>query len=71
MEYELVNKEIGEYEFILGGDDRSSPWSETRRGLIVTVKPKKVYLSEQDYRDLKKIIRDKYKADHIIISHTA
>lgn len=46
--FEVV-KESGPYQYVLGGDDRSTPWDETRTGLVLKVTtPKDLYLSTDD-----------------------
>lgn len=51
--FEVV-KESGPYQYFLGGDGRSTPWDETRTGLVLKVTtPKDLYLSTDDLRSFK------------------
>ena len=66
--YVRITEKLGSYEYILGGDGRSCPWSETRRGIIVTGSIKKgVYLSEHQNKIVKQYIEETSKFDHIEI----
>tara|TARA_B100001146_G_C16049552_1_gene377215 strand:- start:259 stop:606 length:348 start_codon:yes stop_codon:yes gene_type:complete len=63
-----VYEHIGDYEFILGGDGRSAPWSEMREGKICEVTINEdVFLSERQLKILKSYIQEKYHFDHLII----
>jgi len=47
-------KENAEYTFILGGDGRSQPWSEVRKGIVVTVKiADNIYLNDLQLQAVK------------------
>lgn len=49
----LVSFEVKEglYEYILGGDGRSQPWSENRKGIIAYVKINSIYYLSNENRD--------------------
>lgn len=54
------------YERILGGDGRSSPWSETVKGNVVIVKlNSKYYITEQQKQIIKEYINNVYKPNSI------
>jgi len=52
-DYNLVSLEAkeGNYEYILGGDGRSQPWSEIRKGNICYLKLKTNYYVSNENRD--------------------
>jgi hypothetical protein len=55
----LINKK---YEYILGGDGRSSAWSEWRDGVVLTVYVKKEYhLTDELATALKNYTKEKYQ----------
>lgn len=63
-----VEKTNGNYEYILGGDGRSQPWSETRKGMIVTIKIRDgIYLDNEQKDIVKKYVKDLHSPDHIKI----
>lgn len=53
-DFNLVSLEAkeGNYEYILGGDGRSQPWSEIRKGNICYLKLKPNYYVSNDNRDI-------------------
>jgi hypothetical protein len=53
-DFNLVSLEVkeGNYEYILGGDGRSQPWSEIRKGNIGYLKFKANYYVSNDNRDV-------------------
>jgi hypothetical protein len=54
------------YERILGGDGRSSPWSETVKGNVAIVKlNNKYYITEQQKEIIKEYIYNVYKPNRI------
>ena len=59
-----INK--GSYEYVLGGDGRSQPWSESRNGLVATIKINKgIYLNEEQIKVIKEYAKEVYKVDYI------
>lgn len=64
-EYFTVEKIYGTYEYILGGDGRSQPWSENRTGLIAKIKLKKgIYLSQEQRKIVEDYVISTHKPDH-------
>ena len=64
---ELKTNLNAKYEFILGGDGRSRPWSEERVGKVITITIKEgVYLS-YDQKDVVKSYAATLNPDHIIV----
>lgn len=64
--YITTTKREGIYQYILGGDGRSSPWSENRIGVIATIKINKgFYLNDEQKNVVKEYVKEKYKPDHI------
>lgn len=63
----VINVGKGKYEHILGGDGRSSPWSENREGLVakVQIKDPSIYLSEDQVSIIRKYVMDVYGPDYI------
>jgi hypothetical protein len=62
-----VTKEKGNYEFILGGDGRSQPWSETREGIIATITlAKGIYLSGEQKRIVRTYVKEIHNPDNIV-----
>ncbi len=50
--------EVKEYEYILGGDGRSAPWSETRSGPVLTIKfLPDVYLNMNALNNIKLLMK--------------
>lgn len=57
--------ETKKYEFILGGDGRSSAWSEPRIGVVLTVRVRsEYYLSNELVTALTNYIREKFKGQY-------
>tara|TARA_B110000211_G_scaffold73647_1_gene85688 strand:- start:1244 stop:1594 length:351 start_codon:yes stop_codon:yes gene_type:complete len=66
--YFTVKNEAGKYEFILGGDGRSSAWSEQRSGKISTITLNKgVYLNVLQEKIVVEYVKEKYKSDKVIL----
>ena len=64
-----VEKQNGKYEYILGGDGRSQPWSETRSGLIATIKIKKgIYLNTEQKKVIKEYVNETHNPDNIVFA---
>ncbi|MEW7221959.1 hypothetical protein [Elizabethkingia anophelis] len=66
----LRYNEEGEYTHILGGDGRSMPYDEKRKGCVLTVKIAKEYYIPDDYiKRLKEYVKISYhsKIDEIIV----
>jgi hypothetical protein len=59
-------KESKSFEFVLGGDGRSKPWSEQRTGnvFIITLN-EGVWLSDVQKQMLKDYVKEKYSPDDI------
>jgi hypothetical protein len=63
--YYSVIFENKKYEYILGGDGRSSAWSEWRDGVVLTVKVKKYYyLTDEFITALTKYVKEKYQGQY-------
>ena len=61
-----IDKTNGNYEYILGGDGRSQPWSETRKGVIVTIKlADGIYLDNEQKKTVKEYVKELHSPDHI------
>lgn len=61
--YEVINKD---YEFVLGGDGRSKPWSEQRTGdVFVITLNEGVWLSNVQTQMLKDYVKEKYSPDNL------
>ena len=55
------------YEFILGGDGRSAPWSEKRSGLVATIKVNDgIYLNSDQKEIVKQYVKEVHNPDHIV-----
>ena len=64
-----VDKQKGNYEYILGGDGRSQPFSETRSGLIATIKIEKgIYLNTEQKKVIKEYVKETHKPDNIVFA---
>lgn len=64
-----VEKQNGRYEYILGGDGRSQPWSEMRTGLIATIKINKgVYLNTEQKKVVIEYVNETHKPDNIVFA---
>lgn len=58
----------GQYEYILGGDGRSQPWSEYRTGRIAEIKLNKgIYLNDKQLEVVKEYVRECHNPDHLKI----
>jgi len=56
------------YEFILGGDGRSQPWSEQRKGMVCEVAfISEIWASDESKQKLKIYIQQTKDFDHIVI----
>lgn len=66
-DYIEVNKHMNKkYEHILGGDGRSSAWSETRKGVVLELKIFKGYYLTQEQKDkVKSILKIIHSANEI------
>ena len=60
----------GKYKYILGGDGRSAAWDEDRVGEIMTLNIDRVYLSSNQEKMLKDLIRKIDKPDEIIFKYS-
>lgn len=68
QKYYIATFEEKKYEYILGGDGRSSAWSEWRFGNVLIVKIREEYYLPNDLLvSLGSYLRDKYKGqyDHL------
>lgn len=64
-----VEKQNGSYEYILGGDGRSQPWSETRKGIIATIKIKDgIYLNSEQKKLVKDYVKETHNPDNIVFA---
>lgn len=64
--YFTVEVKEMDYEHILGGDGRSSPYSETRKGMVALISIKDgIYLSENQYNIVKEYVNESLEPDHI------
>jgi len=62
----LENKK---YEYILGGDGRSSAWSEWRDGVVLTLKVRdEYYLTNEFITTLTNYIEEKFKGQYNILN---
>jgi hypothetical protein len=65
--YYTCNVEYTSYKYILGGDGRSHPYSEIRRGLVATIKINEgIYFNLKQLNIIKEYIREKHNPEHII-----
>jgi len=63
--YYTINFEDKKYEFVLGGDGRSSAWSEWRDGHVLIVKINdEFYLTNEMLVALNSYLKDKYKGQY-------
>jgi hypothetical protein len=63
--YYSIVFENKKYEHILGGDGRSSAWSELREGVVLTVKVKEqYYLTNEFITTLTNFIKEKYQGQY-------
>jgi len=63
---EFVILENSSYEHILGGDGRSRPWSEQRKGKVAEIIIKDlVFLSDEQIEVVKEYVNRIYKPDYI------
>lgn len=63
--YYTAEFEEKKYEFILGGDGRSSAWSEWREGCVLVVKFKEgYYLTNELITVLTNYVKEKYKGQY-------
>jgi len=63
--YYSVEFEKKKYEFILGGDGRSSAWSEWREGNVLVVKVKEgYYITNELITVLTNYVKEKYKGQY-------
>lgn len=61
-----IKESVGDYEYILGGDGRSAPWSEIRTGSIATVNTNEgLYFSAEQINIIKKHVSQKTNCDHV------
>lgn len=67
-DYMTKNEVSGNYEFILGGDGRSRPWSEQRFGKILELKLSDVYVSDEDLRKFHEYLKTTTKFNSIKIN---
>jgi hypothetical protein len=66
--YYTVEFEEKTYEYILGGDGRSSAWSEWRDGIVLTVKVRsEFYISNELITALTNYVKEKFNGqyDHL------
>jgi hypothetical protein len=65
--YFVIQLEEGEYNHILGGDGRSQPWSETRKGLTIIVQPAEgIYLNGYQKKTIKDYIKKTSESDSVV-----
>jgi uncharacterized membrane-anchored protein len=63
--YYTAEFEEKKYEYILGGDGRSSAWSEWRDGIVLVVKVKEgYYLTNELITVLTNYVKEKYKGQY-------
>jgi hypothetical protein len=63
--YYTATFEEKKYEYILGGDGRSSAWSEWRFGNVLTIKIREEYYLPNDLLvSLNSYLKDKYKGQY-------
>jgi hypothetical protein len=63
--YYTAEFEEKKYEFILGGDGRSSAWSEWREGCVLVVKIKEgYYFTNELITALTNYVKEKYKGQY-------
>ena len=63
--YYTADFEQKKYEYILGGDGRSSAWSEWREGSVLVVKVKEgYYLTNELILALTNYVKEKYKGQY-------
>jgi hypothetical protein len=63
--YYTAEFEEKKYEYILGGDGRSSAWSEWREGCVLVVKVKEgYYLANELILVLTNYVKEKYKGQY-------
>jgi hypothetical protein len=63
--YYTAEFEDKKYEYILGGDGRSSAWSEWREGCVLVVKVKEgYYFTNELILALTKYVKEKYKGQY-------
>lgn len=65
QKYYSAELEEKKYEYILGGDGRSSAWSEWREGCVLVVKVKEgYYLTNELITALTNYVKEKYKGQY-------
>lgn len=63
--YYTIEFEDKKYEFVLGGDGRSSAWSEWREGRVLTVKIRdEYYLTNEMLVALNSYLKEKFKGQY-------
>jgi hypothetical protein len=63
--YYTTGFESKKYEFILGGDGRSSAWSEWREGNVLVIKVKEgFYITNELITVLTNYVKEKYKGQY-------
>lgn len=66
--YVTYKLEEGRYEYILGGDGRSQPWSEYRNGLLCNVTiNENIYLSDKQEEIIRRHFHNNLKFDKLNI----
>lgn len=64
--YFSVSIHQGVYTDILGGDGRSSPWSDNKNGIIAKIKINNgVYLSDEQIKIVKDYVKRVHVCDHV------
>ena len=59
----------GSYEYILGGDGRSKPWSENREGIILNVELNKdYYFLDKHIEAVEEYVKSTCKFDKLVIN---
>ena len=65
-DYVDIELKTDKYEYILGGDGWSAPWSEIRKGLVATVNVKpNIYLQQSTLNVIETYVKEIHSPDHI------